>query len=52
MKQKFYCKECNKEFEVDLQEHYYNYKCPECGSISLPPNYTGIRFKGLPTIKG
>jgi phage FluMu protein Com len=52
MEQTFFCKECNKSFKVDLEEHYYNYKCPDCETISLPPNYTLPRFKGLPTIRG
>lgn len=52
MKQKFYCKECNKEFEVESDESYYNYKCPDCGIISLPKDYTRIRFKGLSTVRG
>ena len=32
----FYCKNCNKEFEVDDKEckGYYNWKCPECKYIA------------------
>ena len=32
----FYCKNCNKEFEVDDKEceGYYNWKCPDCLHIA------------------
>lgn len=32
----FYCKNCNKEFEVDDKEcaGYYNWKCPTCMYIA------------------
>jgi|GEM_PF-5502256 len=32
----FYCKNCDKEFEVDDKEckGYYNWKCPDCLHIS------------------
>jgi phage FluMu protein Com len=50
MIQIFSCKKCNKDFEID-DVHYWNYKCPDCETMSLPKNYTLPRFKGLPTVK-
>ena len=49
MEQIFYCKECKEQFTLELEEHYYNYNCPKCGTISLLLNYTPPAFKGLPT---
>lgn len=50
--QLFFCKKCQKEFSVKDIEKYINYNCPECNSISPFSGYSGLKFKGLPTIKG
>ena len=51
MKQKFYCKKCKKDFEIELDETYHNYKCPVHHIICKKSNYTGMMFKGLDTVK-
>jgi predicted nucleic acid-binding Zn ribbon protein len=38
----FYCKECGKDFDVDdkICEGYYNWKCPECMTISVKKDFS------------
>jgi len=50
MKQKFYCKDCKKEFTITESDHYWNYKCPDCHTICRPKGSVGVKFKGLPTV--
>lgn len=49
--QEFYCKICKKSFKAKNPEHYWNFPCNECGTISEIKGSLGNIFKGLPTIK-
>jgi phage FluMu protein Com len=49
--QTFYCKKCEKDFTIRDSSSYINYNCPDCNTISVFTEYSGILFKGLPNTK-
>ena len=51
MTQYFYCKICDKEFSIDKNDIYLNYKCPVHNIICQKKDYIGLLLKGLDTIK-